>query len=192
MTSELQQISGDEDMPPALEMALADAKKMKEFAETEGAAGADFDKFKSFNKSVIEGRIEFLQNLINSEEVTDTVPPPIYAKIKEFEGPAIAAIRSAAESKLDAVSKAAFLLIDADGDGKLSKEEVRTFVGKVFDFAVCMAQAGIDIGAQLGNAIGSLAIKFLMEKMFGGAEITNEMVMGMIAEVGEDGPEMLL
>merc|ERR1712023_208433 len=129
MTSELQQISGDEDMPPALEMALADAKKMKEFAETEGAAGADFDKFKSFNKSVIEGRIEFLQNLINSEEVTDTVPPPIYAKIKEFEGPAIAAIRSAAESKLDAVSKAAFLLIDADGDGKLSKEEILALGG---------------------------------------------------------------
>jgi Ca2+-binding EF-hand superfamily protein len=229
MTDELKAVAADDDKPPALEMFLNDAKMMKEFAEKEGEAGADLAKFKEFNMSVIEGRIKFVQDLINSEEVTDAVPPPIYSKIKEFEGPALTAIKAAAESKLDAVSKAAFALIDADGDGKLSKEEilglggmfspdisaedkfkhafalvdtdgdgfcdeaeVKVFIGKIFDFAVAMAQAGIDIGASVGSSIGALAIKFLMDKMFGGTEITNEMVVEIIAEVSEEGPEMLL
>merc|ERR1711998_511770 len=173
-------------------MFLNDAKMMKEFAEKEGEAGADLAKFKEFNMSVIEGRIKFVQDLINSEEVTDAVPPPIYSKIKEFEGPALTAIKAAAESKLDAVSKAAFALVDTDGDGFCDEAEVKVFIGKIFDFAVAMAQAGIDIGASVGSSIGALAIKFLMDKMFGGTEITNEMVVEIIAEVSEEGPEMLL
>merc|ERR1711998_16075 len=229
MTAELKKVQNDEDIPPPLLMLIDDAHKIKAFAEAEGEQGADYEKFKDFNMKLIEGRMELLKQMINSEDVTDTVPPGIYAKIKEFEGPAIEALMSAATASLEDVSKAAFHLIDANGDGKLDKEEclglggimnpdisaddkfkysfalvdtdgegfcdkdeLVTFARKVFDFAIAMAKCAVDLGCGVGTSIGALAIVFVMSKVFGDGQITEDGVKCMLAEVEEDGPEALL
>merc|ERR1711998_687041 len=193
MTAELKKVQNDEDIPPPLLMLIDDAHKIKAFAEAEGEQGADYEKF------------------------------------KEFKGPAIEALVSAATASLEDVSKAAFHLIDANGDGKLDKEEclglggimnpdisaddkfkysfalvdtdgegfcdkdeLVTFARKVFDFAIAMAKCAVDLGCGVGTSIGALAIVFVMSKVFGDGQITEDGVKCMLAEVEEDGPEALL
>jgi len=229
MSAQLKEVCDEGEAEPPLMLLLEDAKACKAWLATEAKDGADMDKFMAFNMTLMQGRIDTCMKLLESEEVTDVVPPAIMTKIMEFVPAVVEALKAVTKEKIGAISQAAFTLmdankdgkldeeeilalgglfdpdrdvdlkfssllamIDADGDKKVSPDELTEFAGKLFDLIVCVAQTGVDIYAAIATVVAANGIKFAMGKIAGGDRISKDKYAELMAQVEEDGPEVLM
>merc|ERR1712046_520380 len=84
MNEELKKANADED--PTVQMILANVKTMKELAATAAEGGMDYPAFKAFLMDKSKDQVDMLSGIVSAppEEITDTVPPAMLAKIQEL------------------------------------------------------------------------------------------------------------
>eukprot|EP00657_Telonema_sp_P-1_P010826 TRINITY_DN542_c0_g1_i1.p1 TRINITY_DN542_c0_g1~~TRINITY_DN542_c0_g1_i1.p1 ORF type:complete len:312 (+),score=144.56 TRINITY_DN542_c0_g1_i1:120-1055(+) len=85
-----------------------------------------------------------------------------------------------------------FAMVDSDGDGKISADEGTAFAKKVFDLVVCSLQNGVAVYQAVINAVAQVFLKFFLDAIAGGEELTSEKFQEIAASFAEDGPESLM
>jgi len=130
MNSSLAEIKDNQEGLSELQQNLfSEVKAVNEFAMQEAEGGVDLTKFMKFNRKLMEARIQFAKTMLDSDEVSDMIPPPIFAKIQDWFPIVEMALMKATDDNLESVSKCAFTLLDANGNGRLEKEEILGFAG---------------------------------------------------------------
>eukprot|EP00658_Telonema_sp_P-2_P009996 TRINITY_DN1373_c0_g1_i1.p1 TRINITY_DN1373_c0_g1~~TRINITY_DN1373_c0_g1_i1.p1 ORF type:complete len:448 (-),score=164.21 TRINITY_DN1373_c0_g1_i1:391-1734(-) len=85
-----------------------------------------------------------------------------------------------------------FAMVDSAGNGKISKDEGIAFIKKLFDFGVGCAKGGIDLYQVLIAAVAKTFIKFFLDGLADGEELTKEKFDEIAVAFAENGPEVLL
>merc|ERR1712054_639254 len=93
----------------------------------DGDYGKNEDTFSDFCRTLFEGHMAQLPSMLDDAE--ESVPPGIYAKIKELEGPAIEALRAVVSENTHQLKQEVFHLLDSNNDCKLHKEELLSLGG---------------------------------------------------------------
>jgi len=93
-----------------------------------------------------------------------------------------------AEDKFNAL----FALVDTDGDGQIDNSEGTAFGGKGYDLAVDTAKFGVGVYQAIAKAVAQAFIKFFVEKLAGGDELSQDAFNSLAGTFAEQGPEALM
>jgi Ca2+-binding EF-hand superfamily protein len=93
-----------------------------------------------------------------------------------------------AEDSFDGV----FAIVDTDGDGKVSRDEAEEFLKRMFDLAAASAKAGVGVYMSVINAVAKEFIKFFLNALCDGEELTSDKFTEIAGAFAEDGPEVLM
>eukprot|EP00656_Telonema_subtile_P002272 TRINITY_DN109_c0_g1_i1.p1 TRINITY_DN109_c0_g1~~TRINITY_DN109_c0_g1_i1.p1 ORF type:complete len:462 (+),score=170.24 TRINITY_DN109_c0_g1_i1:174-1559(+) len=85
-----------------------------------------------------------------------------------------------------------FAMVDTDGDGKISKDETVEFIKKVFDLGVVSVKNAIEVYQAIINAVAQAFLKFFIQAIAGGDELTQDKFQEIAGAFAQDGPEVLL
>lgn len=121
MNEELGRANADED--PTVQMIVANVKTLKDMAAKAAEGGMDYAVFKDFLMEKSTEQVQMLSGIMSNppEEITDTVPEAMLAKIQEFAVLVQKAVLDGLNPEsIETTAKPAFALLDADGDGTLT------------------------------------------------------------------------